>query len=110
MSVGSAEGGTFTLGKCIGNAKKMEKEWEKEISYMRGSRNPKLCSQSSSTMGRVTLEEMKMLFVCLGTETCMFFFPLSASGNENGPLKPSTGNSDSNAYKKDEAILLLLFC
>ena len=38
------------------------------------------------------------------------FFPLSASGNKNGPLKPSAGNSNSNAYENDEAIMLLLIC
>ena len=41
---------------------------------MRGFRNPKLCDQSSSTRGRVMLEEMKMLFRCLRTEPCMDIF------------------------------------
>ena len=41
---------------------------------MRGFRNPKLCDQSSSARGRVMLEEMKMLFRYLRTETCMDIF------------------------------------
>ena len=109
MSVGSAEGEACALGKCIRNAINGEGEGKGDIVH-EGVSKPNLCGQSSSAMGRFMLEEMKMLFGCRGMVTCMGFFPLSASGNENGPLKPSAGNSNSNAYEKDEAIILLLFC
>ena len=75
---------------------------------MRGFRNPNLCDQSSSARGRVILEEMKMLFRCLRTEMCMDIFVYVQVVMKW--TTPSTGNSDSNAYEKDEAIMLLLFC
>ena len=107
--MGSAEGEACALGKCIGNVINGVGEGKGDIVH-KGFRNPKLCDQSSSARGRVMLEEMKMLFRCLRTEMCMDIFLYVQVVMKMDHLNLPHGNSDSNDYEKDEAIMLLLFC
>ena len=109
MSVGSAEGEACALGKCIGNVINGVGEGKGDIVH-EGVSKPKVVWSELKCQGKGHVGRNENALWVPRNRDVYRYFPLSANGNENGPLKPSAGNSDSNAYEKDEAIMLLLFC
>ena len=108
MSVGSAEGEACALGKYIGNVINGVGEGKGDIVH-EGSKF-KVVWSKLKCLGKVHVGRNENALWVPRNRDVYGYFPLSASTNENGPLKPSAGNSDSNVYEKDEAIMLLLFC